>query len=144
MSKKQRESLSLKHRFGVEISEAYNTLNDKALEFFAEFDITPQQYNVIAILHSAGALSTSDILEWMLEKNAGVSRLVDRLVKKDMVSKEPNKTDRRLIKVNLTDRGKKLYEEIGKQIHRLEDHVINLTEEELQQLVSLLIKFNSD
>ena len=136
--------LTLRLRMGVELSEAFNILNDKAHEFFAEFDVTPQQYNVIAILYEAGPLSTSDILEWMLEKNAGVSRLVDRLVKKELVSKAPNPTDKRLIKVNLTDRGKKIYDQIKKQVHRLDQHSSNLTEQEMEQLVSLLVKLNSN
>ena len=142
MSKRHKELLTLRHRMGVEISEAFNKLNDKAFEFFGEFDLTPQQYNVIAILYEAGPQSTSDILEWMLEKNAGVSRLVDRMIKKGLVRKEPNTLDRRLIKVNLTDRGKKLHEEISKEIHKIEEHSINLTEKEVEQLVALLIKFN--
>lgn len=142
--KKNKESLIPTHRLGVEIMEAFNMLNDKATEFFGAFDVTPQQYNVIAILYTAGPLSTSDILEWMFEKNAGVSRLVDRLVKKGLAIKNQNTKDRRLVKVDLTDSGKCLYNTIGKVIYKLDNHSVNLTEEEVQLLISLLTKLNAN
>lgn len=139
MQKRKKDVLANRTRLGVEIMEAFHLLNDTSTDFFAEFDLTPQQYNVIAILHY-GPFSTSDILEWMIEKNAGVSRLVDRLVKKGLVIKRTNQADKRLVIVELTHQGKRLYQEISEQINQLDELTSNLDDSEVEQLISLLVK----
>lgn len=125
---------------GVEIMEAYHLLNDKSEEFFARFEITPQQFNVLAILHYTGPVSTSVILEWMFEKNAGVSRLVDRLVKKDLVVKKAHPRDKRLIEVELTSKGEEMYQLISPQLKEIDGVSENLTDQEVRQLIQLLVK----
>jgi len=139
MKNRKKDVLTNRARLAVEVMEAFNMFNDISIDFFAKFDLTPQQYNVIAILHH-GPFSTSDILEWMVEKNAGVSRLVDRLVKKELVTKKTNKTDKRLLEIELTHKGKKLYQEISEQINQLDELSSNLDDGEVEQLISLLVK----
>ena len=53
------------------------------------YDVTPQQYNVLRILRGAGdeGLPTLTIGERMLEDSPGVTRLVDRLIAKGLVSR---------------------------------------------------------
>ena len=140
MSKKNKEVLEIRPRMGVEIMEAYHLLNDRSEEFFARFEITPQQFNVLAILHYTGPVSTSVILEWMFEKNAGVSRLVDRLVKKGLVVKKANPGDNRLIEVDLTSKGEEMYQLISPQIKEIDGVSENLTDQEVRQLIQLLVK----
>lgn len=120
--------------------EAYHLLNDRSEEFFARFEITPQQFNVLAILHYTGPVSTSVILGWMFEKNAGVSRLVDRLVKKGLVVKKANPGDKRLIEVDLTSKGEEMYQLISPQIKEIDGVSENLTDQEVRQLIQLLVK----
>lgn len=135
-----KEHLSDKKRIGVEILEAYHHLTHQALEFFKEYDLTPQQYNVLAILHFAGAVSTSDILKWMYEKNAGVSRLVDRLLKKELVEKSVNPQDKRLVVIGLTQKGQELYKRVDRDFNELEKNSNSLTAEEIKTLIGLLVK----
>lgn len=144
MNKKDKASISLKNTLGIELAQVYNRLNDRAVVFFKEFGLTPQQYNVIAILYNTGPLTTSEILNFMIEKNAGVSRLVDRLVNKKMIIKEVNSSDKRLISANLTANGRDVFENIEKEISRLYAYEINLTEEEMLKLIELLSKINNN
>lgn len=144
MNKKDKESISLKNTLGSELAQVYNRLNDHAVVFFNEFGLTPQQYNVIAILYHTGPLTTSEILNFMIEKNAGVSRLVDRLVIKKMIIKEVNSSDKRLISANLTANGRDVFEKIEKEISRLYAYELNLTEEEMLKLIELLSKINNN
>lgn len=144
MQSRSKEGLSLRNQLGVELMETYNTLNDKSIAFFAKYGITSQQYNVLAILYLAGSMSTSNILEWMFEKNAGVSRLVDRLVKKQLVVKKPNKTDKRLIVVSLTEKGRIVYENTLQNLKELENNSKNLSDEEVEQLIKLLLKLKGE
>ncbi len=62
-------------------------------------DITVQQYNVLRILRGAGekGLPTLDIAERMIESTPGITRLIDRLESKHLVSRQRCKTDRRQV-----------------------------------------------
>ncbi|MFD2599079.1 MarR family winged helix-turn-helix transcriptional regulator [Sphingobacterium corticis] len=127
-------------RIGVEILEAYHHLTNRALEFFKTYDLTPQQHNVMAILHHAGKVSTSDILKWMYEKNPGVSRLVDRLLKKGLVEKSANTQDKRLVVIGLTPKGQELYNKVEKEFSQMESNFDSLSSQEMQTLIGLLVK----
>lgn len=72
--------------------------------------ITLQQYNVLRILRGAGkeGLPTLEIGRRMLERQPGVTRLVDRLVAKNLVDRERDSDDRRRVVCRLRDEGAKV------------------------------------
>jgi DNA-binding MarR family transcriptional regulator len=69
--------------------------------------ITVQQYNVLRILRGAGekGLPTLDIAERMIEAAPGITRLIDRLEAKHLVSRQRCKTDRRQVFCLITSEG---------------------------------------
>lgn len=71
------------------------------------FGLTNQQYNVLRILRGSNPepLSTSSIRERMLDKMSDASRIVDRLYKKNWVSKVVCTTDKRLVDIVITEEG---------------------------------------
>lgn len=80
-----------------------NYLTDK----LAGGDVTLQQYNVLRILRGAGSqgLPTLAIGERMIERQPGVTRLVDRLVRKGLVIRRRGTTDRRRVLCHITSAG---------------------------------------
>ncbi|MBV8325066.1 MarR family transcriptional regulator [Chryseobacterium sp.] len=138
---KDLQELPIRRKLGIMMVETYNSVYEQSQEFFADYGLTSQQYNVLSILHETGTpLSTSDILKKMLEKNAGVSRLVDRLIAKDLVEKNVNPNDKRLIDVKLTDKGEVLYTNVSKELSGVDKVYANLTDEETEMLIRLLSK----
>src|SRR5262245_34193632 len=91
-------------------------LNEKTRELFASEDITPQQFNILRILRGSlpQPLSTLQIRERMLDKMSDTSRIVDRLIAKGLVKKAVSKTDRRLVDVVISEKGKKLLERMDR------------------------------
>ncbi|MBB6331069.1 DNA-binding MarR family transcriptional regulator [Chryseobacterium sediminis] len=143
MKKTKEESLPIRRQLGIAMVETYNNVYERSQEFFAVYGLTSQQYNVLAILYEAGEpLSTSDILKKMLEKNAGVSRLVDRLIIKELVEKHINAGDKRLIDVHLTEKGNALYEKVTNNLTAVDNVYSTLTDQEVEVLISLLGKMN--
>ncbi|MBS1910752.1 MAG: MarR family transcriptional regulator [Bacteroidetes bacterium] len=71
--------------------------------------ITLQQYNVLRILRGAGgALPTMEIGERMIEEAPGVTRMLDRLEKKNLVRRTRQSTDRRQVLCAITEEGLRL------------------------------------
>ncbi len=132
---------SAKQKATLNLLFTSNWLTNKHKEFFKEFGLTPQQYNVLRILRGQfpKSISTSDIKTRMLDKNSDASRIVDRLTIKGWVHKTISPTDRRLVDVLISSDGLKLLEKMDSLTDQL-DHTIGLTEKEAHQLSNLLDK----
>lgn len=140
---KQFEFESRGQRLGVNLIYTSNWVQERQKSYFSKFGITQQQYNVLRILRGnyPKPYSTSDIRERMLDKMSDASRIVERLVKKDMVVRKINMKDKRLVDVTISDSGLDLLEKIDKTIENfVQKPFSNLTEKEQEILDSLLDK----
>jgi len=125
----------------VNLIYTYNWMNEKTKQIFERGDVTPQQYNILRILRGAGKpLSTLQIRQRMLDKMSDTSRIVDRLVKKELVQKVICKTDRRLVDVTITDAGLQLLDQLDSYNEEMDALLGNITEEEAKMLNHLLDK----
>jgi len=132
------------HKTVVNLIFTYNWITEKTKQFFEKGDITSQQYNILRILRGAGKpLSTLQIRQRMLDKMSDTSRIVDRLVKKELVQKVICKTDRRLVDVTITDTGLQLLDQLDSYNEQMDLMLGNLSEEEAKMLNQLLDKIRS-
>ena len=131
---------------GINLIYSYNWINERMKTFFDRVDITSQQFNILRILRGAGEpLSTLQIRQRMLDKMSDTSRIVDRLIAKGLVKKVVCKSDKRLVDVSITDKGKKLLEKTDKYQPEMDALLGALSEAEAKALNKLLDKLrNSD
>jgi DNA-binding MarR family transcriptional regulator len=104
-------------------------------------DITPQQYNVLRILRGAGekGLPTLEIVERLIEETPGITRLIDRLEAKKLVSRERCLTDRRQVFCRITRDGLKLLTKLDAPLNNVEEETLGtLKKRELDELIALL------
>ena len=75
---KQKSFKSDQHRAYINLLYTANYLSGKQAHFFKQYDLTPQQFNVLRILKGQlpGAASVNLIIERMLDKSSNASRLV--------------------------------------------------------------------
>src|SRR5437588_4118536 len=124
---------------------AYGTLlstADKVRTFFetvcAPFDITGQQYNVLRILRGAepDGLPTLTIAERVIEKTPGITRMIDRLESKGLVSREIRPHDRRCVYCRITKNGLNLLRSLDEPVEEFNKQAFRgLSRKELEQLV---------
>ena len=69
--------------------------------------LTNNQYNVLRILRGShpAKLACSDISERMIDRDPDVTRLVDRLERRGLVTRMRNRRDRRVVEVGISDKG---------------------------------------
>jgi MarR family transcriptional regulator, 2-MHQ and catechol-resistance regulon repressor len=115
---------------------------ERTRAIFEAEDITPQQFNILRILRGSfpKPLTTLQIRERMLEKMSDTSRIVDRLISKGLVKKLTCKTDRRLVDIIISDKGKKLLEKLDQRQDEMDAVLGNLSEKEAAILSDLLDK----
>jgi DNA-binding MarR family transcriptional regulator len=107
----------------------------------AESGITGQQYNVLRILRGSGeqGLPTLDIAERMIEETPGVTRLIDRLEAKGLVSRERCATDRRQVFCRIARPGLELLDRLDAPVKAAaNDALRGLKRAEIAQLIDLL------
>ena len=121
-------------------------VRDRTKPIFDAEDITPQQFNILRILRGSfpQPLSTLHIRERMLEKMSDTSRIVDRLIAKGLVKKVVCKSDRRLVDVIISEKGKKLLERLDSRQEEMDGVLRNLTEKEAATLSDLLDKIRNN
>jgi DNA-binding MarR family transcriptional regulator len=110
------------------------------------YGITPQQYNVLRILRGAGpeGLPTLTIGERMIEQTPGVTRLVDRLQRKGLVSRIPCSKDRRRVFCRITPKGLELLTELDEPVNRWDAQAVSvLAPSDLDSLLDLLDRVRS-
>ncbi len=117
-------------------------MRDRTKAIFDAEDITPQQFNILRILRGSfpQPLSTLQIRERMLEKMSDTSRIVDRLINKGFVKKLTCKSDRRLVDVIISDKGKKLLERLDTRQDEIDGVLGKLSENDANILSDLLDK----
>lgn len=132
------------HKTAVNLIYTFHWLNERMNVIFEKHDITSQQFNILRILRGANKpLSTLQIRQLMLDKMSDTSRIVDRLLKKELVHKTTSCIDKRLVDVSITPKGMQLLEQLDTQQKEMDAIFKGLNEEEAQMLSNLLDKLRS-
>lgn len=123
----------------INILYTANWITAKQNTFFAKFGLSPQQYNILRILRGANKpLTMQTVKERMIERAPNATRLTDKLCAKSLIERIPCETDRRVVHIAITNKGRKLLEEISEDFN--EDWLKNITEKEASLLSDLLDK----
>ena len=137
--KQQRQFRNEHHKAQVNLLFTSNWLMESIKKFLQSEDITPQQYNILRILRGNGKqLSTLQIRERMLDKMSETSRIVDRLLKKELVEKKTSKADKRLVDVTISSKGLEVLERLDNKNASLDGIMFNLSHDEAKTLNDLL------
>lgn len=139
--KQQRQFRNEHHKATVNLLFTSNWLLECIRRFLQAEDITPQQYNILRILRGSGQpLSTLQIRDRMLDKMSDTSRIVDRLLKKELVEKKTSATDKRLVDVTISSKGIELLNRLDAENAKLDGILFGLTHDDAVLLNSLLDK----
>lgn len=132
---------SIYQKLSINLIFSTNWITEKIKNILQEEDITPQQYNILRILRgSKKPLSTLQIRERMLDKMSDTSRIVERLVKKELVEKKTSNIDKRLVDVSIAESGLELLKRLDQKNEELDAILQNLSPEEAAGLSDLLDK----
>jgi DNA-binding MarR family transcriptional regulator len=128
----------------INLIYTFNWMNERIKSMLDQYDITPQQFNILRILRGAGKpISTLQIRQRMLDKMSDTSRIVDRLIKKGLVKKVVCEGDRRLVDVTISEGGLELLDRIDAHQDDMDSVFKNLNEDQAITLNNLLDKIRS-
>ncbi len=110
----------------------------KVIENLAE-GITRHHLEILDLLYEEGTLHMAEIADMLLISKSQMTRLIDELIRREMVERHPDKNDRRKSNVFLTPKGSKTVEEFKKGIEdNIKRWLSSLTDQELSQIATSL------
>ena len=135
--------LSPETKTTVNILYTSSFIDEHAAPTYKEYGITPAHFNILRILRGQKGkpANLSTIQERMIHRNSNTTRLIDKLIAKQWVTRRICPSNRRKIEVNITVLGLTKLKEIDRQVEQTaKDLFSNLTTTEMGQLNALLDK----
>ena len=139
-------AINLAKKVLLNISFTKNILSDKFQEITKPFDLSAEQYNVLRILRGqkGNPANMGIIQERMICKSSNTTRLIDKLLLKELVTRKECPDNRRKIEVLITTKGLEILAALEPLIDAHENQFAsNLSEQELNQLNILLEKYRT-
>ena len=140
---KVQKPLSLEKKTLLNLTLTNQNMIESFNELLKPFDISNEQFNVLRILRGQEShiLNMHGIQDRMLAKTSNTTRLVDKLLLKNLVTRNICPSNRRKIEIKLTTKGFDLLQELDPKIENYDAAFsAKLTNAELQQLNELLDK----
>ena len=132
---------SLEQEAHLSIVRTAAALLDGFDRMLAPADITASQYNVLRILRGADpeGLCRNDVRDRMVNRMPDMTRLLDRMEKAGLVTRHRDTEDRRIVTTRITDKGRKLLDELESEAAREHERRLgHLSDMKLRQLIELL------
>ncbi len=139
---KQPKFKSEYHKLGVNIIYTANWLTHHHSKQCKEYDITPEQFNILRILRGQhpNPATVNLLIERMLNKMSNASRLVEKLRKKGLVERLTSKDDRRACDVMITKQGLNLLLKLDKAEDEWTKMFSHLSDAEIRKVNTILDK----
>ena len=123
-----------------------NVISDKFQEIMKPYDLSSEQYNVLRILRGQKGTPANMcvIQERMISKSSNTTRLIDKLLIKEMVTRKECPDNRRKIEILITAKGLEILQKLDPLVIEYEEKfAANLTNTELENLNFLLEKYRT-
>ncbi len=132
---------SLEQEAFLNVWRTYDRLRTLEDELFTQFDLTPQQYNVLRLLQTQhpDGYQTLQLAARLVSRAPDITRMLDKLVDRGLVERLRREENRRVVEIRITEPGLALLEQIGGLLRDCHSRQLgHMSAAELKQLCSLL------
>ncbi|HWZ98519.1 MAG TPA: MarR family transcriptional regulator [Candidatus Dormibacteraeota bacterium] len=139
--KANRQQPPLEDQIFIAVMKAADYLGQQAEQLLKSHGLTGTQYNVLRILRGAGqdGLPCRSVGDRMISHDPDMTRLLDRMEKRGLITRERQKDDRRVVKTRITAQGMEMLKRLDqpvREMHKQQFQHMNATK--LKQLADLL------
>jgi DNA-binding MarR family transcriptional regulator len=127
----------------IAILRAADRLERQVAEMLKQYSLTPTQYNALRILRGGGpeGLPCSHIGDRMISRDSDITRLLDRLKRRGLISRRRGQSDRRIIRIFITPAGLELLARMDRPVEKFHLRALrDVSKRDLRGLVGVLEK----
>jgi DNA-binding MarR family transcriptional regulator len=133
--------IDIEQSVGFLLAKAYQRACAIFKDQFDAYDLTPQQFGLLAFLWIRDGLSQAELATKSQIDRTTMGGIIDRLEKEGLIRRQPHPEDRRAYQVFLSPRGKSLKDELTPLALKVHERVnAPLTTDEQATLIRLLEK----
>jgi DNA-binding MarR family transcriptional regulator len=132
---------SLEQEAFLNLWRTYDQLKSLEDEVFGQVGLSAQQYNTLRLLRAAhpGSLPTLVLGRRLISRAPDMTRLLDRLEERGLLSRHRRADNRRVVEVQITPQGGKLLDDLHEAVQSCHRKQLgHLSEKSLRQLTKLL------
>lgn len=127
----------------------FKAINERTLRLLADthdsLGISAPEFHIMVVLSEHDDVSSRDINQTTAIDKATITRALDRLIKKGLISRTRSKKDSRLIRLKLTAKGQRIFSQIEENALAWEREFIrNIKLTELNSLYTILYKLDAN
>ncbi|PHV69751.1 MarR family transcriptional regulator [Sporanaerobium hydrogeniformans] len=128
----------------VVFTRAERVIHKKEFETIKKSGLTPAQFGVLEALYNKGDLRIYELIEKILTTSGNITVVIKNLEKDGLVKRNLDTNDKRSCIISLTEKGKKVIENIlPGHIENIRHIFDTLTDEEKITLKTILKKFKN-
>lgn len=128
----------------VVFTRAEYEIHKREYQTIKETGLTIAQFGVLEALYNKGDLRICEIIEKILTTSGNITVVIRNLEKEELVEKKIDPEDKRAAIISITDKGRKIIEDIfPKHIENINNIFSVLTDEEKILLKDILKKFKN-
>ena len=132
---------SLEQEVFLNLWRTYDRLRALEDELFSGFHLTPQQYNLLRLLHAVApaTVPTLTLADRLVSRAPDITRMLDKLEQRDLIVRDRPADNRRTVRVGITRAGRTLLASLAKPLRECHRKQLgHLPQAQLRQLVRLL------
>ncbi len=141
LSRAGRQFDSLEQEVFLNLWRTYDRLRALEEELFAQYDLTPQQYNALRLLAAVhpGTIRTLDLAGRLVSRAPDITRLLDKLEQRGLVARDRPADNRRVVHIGITAAGLALLHQLRDPIRACHVRQLgHLSRKDLEDLAALL------
>ena len=120
---------------------ATNFIQETIKDDVSKHGLNLSEFGALEVLYHKGPLPVQSICEKVLIANSSMSYVIENLIKKELIKKTQNENDRRIHIVDLTEKGRLLFDDVyPKHLDHMRSVIDVLDESEEDELRKLLKK----
>ncbi|MFP7479185.1 MarR family winged helix-turn-helix transcriptional regulator [Terribacillus saccharophilus] len=130
---------------GLLLSRTYLSLKRETSRMLQEFELTPEQFSLIAELDKQDDITQKELADLTEREQTTVTKIIDKLVKKELVTRGHDIHDRRAIRLQITAEGRELVKDIKPKIEEIENHAyLGFQPRDIELLHNLIRKLHQN
>jgi DNA-binding MarR family transcriptional regulator len=132
---------SLEDEAYLNLLRTADALLRREVELLKEYGLSPTQYNALRILRGAGThgVTCGELSERMLTKDPDVTRLIDRLETRGLLTRARSDEDRRVVRTRITPEGLDVLAKLDEPSERwTRGQLGHMNKTELREFIRLL------
>jgi DNA-binding MarR family transcriptional regulator len=139
---KQNHFDSPQQEASINLIFTHSFINSQMKSVLKTYNVSPQQFNVLRILRGIfpEKVSSGYIKERMIDKESNITRLIDKLIYKQYVSRDICPANRRKMDIAITETGLTDLKLMDELVKKIDTTFNNLDDKEATELNRLLDK----